>query len=94
MKNNVKNNESTNIVHLGKNNLYCFAFSQNLVETININEYFIKDYDENSEIVFYLKIDLKYLIQLRYNDKKQFRWLRNESPFLPEKMIVNVLSVM
>lgn len=55
MKNNGKNNESTNIAHLEKNNLYCFALSQNLVETINVNECFIKDYDEYSEIFFILK---------------------------------------
>lgn len=70
-KNEKKKNESENIAYLEKNNLYFLALSQNLptsgfklVKTININEYFDEYYDENSEIVFYLKYDLKYLKHL------------------------------
>ena len=69
-----------------------FTLSQNLptdgfkfVETININQYFIKDYDGKNEIVFYLKTDLKY--------RKQLARLCNKLPFLPEKMVVNKLFV-
>ena len=67
MKNYDKNEESSYIQYLDANNLYGWAMSQNLpvngfkwVENNEINEEFIKNYDENNDKGYYiLEVDVK-----------------------------------
>ena len=66
MKNYDKNEESSYIQYLDANNLYGWAMSQNLhlnafkwVENNEINEEFIKNYDENNDKGYILEVDVK-----------------------------------
>ena len=66
MKNYDKNEESSYIQYLDTNNLYGWAMSQNLpvngfkwVENNEINEEFIKNYDENNDKGYILEVDVK-----------------------------------
>ena len=66
MKNYDKNEESSYIQYLDANNLYGWAMSQNLpvngfkwVENNEINEEFIKNYDENNDKGYILQVDVK-----------------------------------
>ena len=68
MKNYDKNEESSYIQYLDANNLYGWAMSPKLPvngfewieDTSEINEEFIKNYDENSDKGYILKVDVKY----------------------------------
>ena len=67
MKNYNKNKESLYIQYLDANNLYGWAMSQKLpvnvfkwVENNEINEEFIKNYDENNNKGYILEVDVKY----------------------------------
>ena len=67
MKNYNKNKESSYIQYLDANNLYGWAMSQKLpvngfkwVENNEINEEFIKNYDENNNKGYILEVDVKY----------------------------------
>ena len=85
MKNYDKNNESSYIEYLDANNLYGWAMSQTLhtndfrwVEDLSqFNEDFIKKYDENSYIGYFLEVDIDYPKEL-YN-------LHKDLPFVPER---------
>ena len=46
-----------------------------------IGEDFIKNYDENSNIGYFLKVDIEYL--------KELHDLHSDLPFLPERMKIN-----
>ena len=66
MKNYDKNEESSYIQYLDANNLFGWAMSQNLpvngfkcVENNEINEEFIKNYDENNDKGYILEVDVK-----------------------------------
>ena len=66
MKNYDKNEESSYIQNLDANNLYGWAMSQKLpvngfkwVENNEINEEFIKNYDENNDKGYILEVDVK-----------------------------------
>ena len=66
MKNYDKNEESSNIQNLDANNLYGWAMPQKLpvngfkwVENNEINEDFIKNYDENNDKGYILEVDVK-----------------------------------
>ena len=66
MKNYDKNEESSYIQYLDANNLYGWAMSQNLpvngfkwVENNEINEEFIKNYDENNDKGYIPEVDVK-----------------------------------
>ena len=66
MKNYDKNEESSYIQYLDANNLYGWAMCQNLpvngfkwVENNEINEEFIKNYDENNDKGCILEVDVK-----------------------------------
>ena len=69
MKNYDKNEESLYIQYLDANNLYGCAMSQELPvnsfkwieDTSEINEEFIKNYDENNDKGYILAVDVKYL---------------------------------
>ena len=85
MKNYDKNNESSYIEYLDANNLYGWVMFQTLhtndfrwVEDLSqFNEDFIKKYDENSYIGYFLEVDVEYPKEL-FNFHKDL-------PFLPER---------
>ena len=85
MKNYDKNIESSYIEYLDANNLYGWAMSQKLptngfkwVEGLSqFNESFIKNYDENSDLGYFLEEDIDY--------PKEFFNLHRNLTFLPER---------
>ena len=87
MKNYDKNNDSSYIEYLDANNLYGWAMSQKLPvkgfkwvkkkKLSEFNEDFIKKYDEDSSIGYFLEVDINYLKEL-FNFHKDL-------PFLPER---------
>ena len=91
MKNYDKNIESSYIEYLDANNLYGWAMSQKLPvndfkwvkqeELSKFNEDFIKNYDENGNIGYFLEVDIDY--------PKELFNLHKDLPFLPESKKVN-----
>ena len=91
MKNYNNNQESLYIQYLDANNLYGWAMSKILPvngfkwldsDKINeINEKFIKNYNENDNKDYILELNIKYL--------KRLRELRSDLPFLSEIMEIN-----
>ena len=87
MKNYDKNIESSCIEYLDANNLYGWAMSQKLPvndfkwikkeELSKFNEDFIKNYDENGNIGYFLEVDIDY--------PKELFNLHKDLPFLPER---------
>ena len=92
MKNYDKNIESSYIEYLDANNLYGWATFQKLpingfkwVEDLSqFNESLIKNYDENSDIGYFLEVDIDY-------PKRLFN-LHKDLPFLPESRKVNKIE--
>ena len=94
MKNCDKSIESSYIAYLDANNLYGWAMSQKLpingfewVKKLSkFNEDFIKEHDENSDVGYFLELDVDY-------PKKLFN-LHKDLPFLLEgKNLMNVKSL-
>ena len=87
MKNYDKNEESLCIQYLEANHLYGWAMSQKLpvngFKWVNneINEEFIKNYDENNDKVYILEVDIKY--------PKKLHDLHSDLPFLPKRMKID-----
>ena len=89
MDNYDKNKESSFLSNLDANNLYGFSMIKKLpvgsfkwVKNVSkIEEEFIKNYDENSDIGYFLEADLEY--------PKELHDLHSDLPFLPEKMKIN-----
>ena len=89
MKNYDKNNESSYIEYLDASNLYELAMSQKLpesgfkwVKTLSrFNEIFIRNYNENSNTGYFLKVDIDY-------PKKLFD-IHKDLPFLLESKKVD-----
>ena len=89
MQNYDKNKESSYIQYLDANNLYRWAMSQKLpvngfkwIEDVTeINEEFIKNYDENNDKGHILEVDLKY--------PKKLYDLHSDLPFLPKRMKID-----
>ena len=85
MKNYNKDVISSYLMYLDANNLYGWAMSQKLpvngfkwVEKLSrFNEIFIKNYNENSDIGYFLEVDIDY-------PKELFNLYKN-LPFLPER---------
>ena len=85
MKNYDKNIESSHLMYLDANNLYGWAMSQKLpingfkwvTDVSRFNERFIKNYNENSDIGYFLEVDVEYPKEL-FNFHKDL-------PFLPER---------
>ena len=87
MKNYNKDIISSYLLYLDANNLYGWAMSQKLpvnglkwIEKSRLarfNEIFIKNYDENSDKGYFLKVDVDY-------PKTSFD-LHKDLPFLPER---------
>ena len=90
MKNYDKDITSSYLLYLDASNLYGWAMSQKLpvngfkwVKILSrFNERFIKNYNENSDIGYFLEVDIDYLKEL-FN-------LHKDLPFLPErKKLIN-----
>ena len=89
MKDYDENKESSYIIYVDYNNLYGEAISQKLpvdgfewVENLStINEDFIKNYDEDSDVGYIIQADIEY--------QKKLQSLHSDLPFLPERMDVN-----
>ena len=91
MKNYDKNIASSYIEYLDANNLYGWTMSQklpvndfkwiNIEELSNFNEDFIKNYDENGNIGYFLEADIDL--------PKELFNLHKDLPFFPESKKVN-----
>ena len=91
MKNYNKSIESSYIQYLDANNLYQRAMSRKLPvidfkwikkeELSKFNKDFMKNYDENGNIGYFVEVDIYYLKEL-FN-------LNKDLPFLPESKKVN-----
>ena len=89
MKIYYKNNESSYIIYMDANNLYGYAMSKKLpvdsfewVEDLSkIDEDFIKNYDEDSDVRYFIEADVEY--------PKKLHTLHSDLPFLPERIKVN-----
>ena len=87
MKNYDKSIESSYLMYLDANNLYGWAMSQKLPvngfkwenDLSRFNEDFIKNYNENSDVGYFLEVDVEYPKKLFSSHK--------DLPFLPEKKI-------
>ena len=73
MENNDKNKESSYLIYLDANNLYGWAMSQKqsvgsfkwVKNVSKIDEEFIKNYDNDCNIAFILKVDIEYPKELQ-----------------------------
>ena len=89
MKNYDKNKESSYIQHLDANNLYGWAMSQKLPvngfkwinDVTEIDEKFIKNYDEDSDKGYILEVDVKY--------PRKLHDLHSDLLFLPKRMKID-----
>ena len=88
MKNYNNNEQSSYIQYLDANNLYGWAMSKKLptngfkwIDNNEINEDFIKNYNENNDKGCILEVDVKY--------PKRLHELHSDLPFLSERMEVN-----
>ena len=92
MKSYDKDKESSFLEYLDANNLYGWAMSQKLPvngfkwveDVLEIDEDFIKNCDENSDIGYFLKGDIEC--------PKELHDLHSDLPFLPERMKINKYS--
>ena len=92
MKNCDEKKEFSFLEYLDANNLYGWAMEQNLPvggfkwvrDVSTIDEDFIKNYDKNNNIGYFLKADIEYL--------KELHDLHSDLPFLPERMKINKCS--
>ena len=88
MKNYNNNEESSYIQYLDANNLYGWAMSKKLpvngfkwIDNNEINEDFIKHYDENNDKCYIFEVDVRY--------PKRLHDLHSDLPFLSERMEIN-----
>ena len=89
MKKYNKNEKSSYIQYLDGNNLYGWAMSQKLPvngfkwlgDTSEINEEFMKNYDENNDKGYILEVDVKY--------SRKLHDIHSDLPFLPKRMKID-----
>ena len=89
MKDYNKNEESSYIIYVDANNLHGWAMLQKLpvdgfewVEDLSvIDEYFIKNYDEDSDVGYIIEEDIEY--------PRDLQSLHSNLTFLTERMNVN-----
>ena len=92
MKDYDKNKESSNLEHWYVNNLYGWAMSRKLPvnnfewieDTSQFSEDFIKSYNEESDELHFLEVDVQYAEKLHE--------LLNDLPFLPERMKIEIVE--
>ena len=92
MKNYDEKKEFLFLEYLDANNFYGWGMEQNLPvgvfkwvsDVSRIDEDFTKNYDENSDIGYFLKVDIEY--------PKELHDLHSDLPFLPERMKINKCS--
>ena len=92
MKNYDEKEESLFLQYLDAKNLYGWAMEQNLSvggfewvrDVSRVDEDFIRNYDENSDIAYFLKVDIEY--------PKELHDLHSDLSFLPERMKINKYS--
>ena len=92
MKNCDEKEESSFLKYLDANNLYGWGMEQNLPvgsfkwvsDVSRIDEDFIKDYDENSDIGYFLKVNIEY--------PKELHDSHSDLPFLFERVKINKCS--
>ena len=92
MKDYDKNKESSYIKYWDVNNLNGWAMSQKLPvnnfewikDTSQFNEDFLKNYNEESDEGYFFEVDVQYLEKLHE--------LRNDLPFLPERMKIEKIE--
>ena len=85
MKNYDKSTESSYLMYLDANNLYEWAMPKKLPingfkwenDLSRFNERFIKNYNENSNVGYFLELDIEY--------PKQLWSFHKDLPFLPER---------
>ena len=85
MKNYDEDTISSYLIYLDTNNLYGWAMSQKLpvngfkwIKNLSqFNENFIRNYDENRDIGYFLKVDIDY--------PEKVLNLHKDLPFLPER---------
>ena len=90
MKNYNKDIISSYLMYLDANNLYGWTMSQKLLmngfkwvkNLSQFNESFIENYDESSDIGYFLEVDIDY-------PEKLFN-LQKDLPFLPERKKINL----
>ena len=86
MKDYDENKKSSYLQYWDVNNLYGWAMSQTLPvnnfewvkDTSQFNEDFIKNYNEESDVRYFLKVDVQY--------PEKLHELHNDLPFLPERI--------
>ena len=91
-KNYDKNKESSYLRYWGINNLYRWAMSQRLPvdgfnwveETSQFNEDLMKSYNEDSDIVYLIEVDVQY--------PEKFYELRNDLIFLQKRIKIKNLE--
>ena len=91
MKDYDKNKESSYFQYLNVNNLYGQAMSQKfpvknfeqIENTAQFNEDFIKNYNEESDEKYFLEVDVQYLEKLHD--------LHNDLPYLPKRVNIKKL---
>ena len=88
MKNYINNEESSYIQYLDTNNLYGWAMPRKLpvngfkwIDNKEINEEFIKNFNENDNKSYIFEVDVKY--------PQRLLDLHCDLPFLPERMEIN-----
>ena len=89
MKNYYKNEQSSYIQYLDVNNLYGWVISQKLPvygfkwvnDVSEINEEFVRNYDENNDKGYILEVDVKY--------PRKLQNLHSDLPFLPKRMEID-----
>ena len=89
MKNYDKNKESSSTQYLDGNNLYGWVMSQKLPvngfkwikNVMEIDEKFVKNYDEDSDKGYILEVDVKY--------PRKLHDLHSDLPFLPRRMKID-----
>ena len=88
MKSYNNNEEPSYIQYLDANNLYGWAMSKKVpvngfkwIDNNEINEDFIKNFDENNDKGYIFEVDVKY--------PKRLHKLHSDLPFLPERMEIN-----
>ena len=94
MKDYDKNKESLNLQYWDVNNSYGWVMPQELPvnnfkwikDTSQFNENVIRNYNEESDEGYFLKVDVQYLEKLHE--------LHNDLPFLPERMKIEKVEIL